>query len=52
MAKPIRSTPKLSGNDASDFIRKMICLERTKISNKDKELVEQVKKNSIFFKVY
>jgi len=26
MAKPIRSTPKLSGNDASDFIRKMICL--------------------------
>jgi hypothetical protein len=52
MAKPIRSTPKLSGGDASNFIRKMISLEKTPINDKDKEFVEQIKKNSIFFKVY
>jgi len=51
MAKPIRSTPKLSGNDALKFIKKMISLERTPIDIKDKELVKQVEKNSIFFKV-
>jgi len=52
MAKPIRATPKLSGKDATRFINKMICLEKSKVSKADKELAKQIEANSKFFKIY
>jgi len=52
MAKPIRSTPELRGQEAENFIKRMVCIERASISKKDKELVEDLKVNAKFFKVY
>jgi len=51
MAKPIRATPELKGEDADNFLRKMILVENSPITNQDKELVRQIESNSQFFKV-
>ena len=51
MAKPIRATPELKGEDADKFLRKMILVEKSPITNQDKELVRQIESNSQFFKV-
>ena len=52
MAKPIRATPELKGQEANNFIEKMIYIENTPISKKDKSLVDDLKANVKFFKVY
>jgi len=50
MAKPIRATPELKGEDADNFLRKMILVEKSPITKQDKELVKQIALNSQFFK--
>jgi len=49
MAKPIRATPSISGEDAEKFIRKMILVDRSQINRQDKEIAEDIEKNSKFF---
>ena len=49
MAKPIRATPELRGEEANRFLRKMAEIERTGISEVDRKLAEAVKSNSKFF---
>ena len=51
MAKPIRATPELKGESADIFLKKMISVERTRISKKDQELSNQIKENLEFFNV-
>ena len=51
MAKPIRSTPTLVGEEANKFLERMIVVENSPISKTDKELAEQIKANSRFFKI-
>ncbi len=52
MAKPIRATPELKGEEADRFITKMISVERSKLTKIDKELIERISLNSKYFKVY
>jgi hypothetical protein len=52
MAKPIRATPKLRGEDANKFVNRMIIIETSRITERDKELAKQIKSNSKFFKAY
>ena len=51
MAKPIRATPELKGEDAKKFIKKMILLEKAKINKVDKELAKQIEVNSRLFMI-
>ena len=52
MAKPIRSTPELKGEEADKFLKKMLQLEKTRISDVDKKLAQEIELNSKFFKSY
>lgn len=52
MAKPIRSTPELKGEEADKFLKKMLQLENTRISIIDKEFAQEIELNSKFFKTY
>jgi len=49
MAKPIRATPELRGEEANKFLEKMAEVEKTGISNVDRKLAQAVKSNSKFF---
>lgn len=49
MAKPIRATPELRGEEANEFLRKMAEVEKTGISEIDRKLAMAVKSNSRFF---
>ena len=49
MAKPIRATPTISGEDAEKFISKMISIDRSKITKQDRKIAEEILKNSKFF---
>ena len=42
MAKPIRATPELRGEDAKNFVKKMIQAEKTKITKEEIELAEAI----------
>lgn len=42
MAKPIRATPELRGEEAKNFVRKMIRAEKTKITKKEIELAKSI----------
>lgn len=45
MAKPIRATPELTGEEADKFLRKMIKVERAKITPEQKMLAKELEKN-------
>ena len=49
MAKPIRSTPELSGEEADKFLKKMIILERARLSSYQKILAKEIEKNMRLF---
>ena len=49
MAKPIRATPTLRGEEAKTFIEAMIQREKSSISETDRWLNENIKKNRSFF---
>ena len=42
MAKPIRATPELRGQEAKNFVEKMLHTEKTKITKKEIELAEAI----------
>jgi len=42
MAKPIKATPDLVGEEANRFLRKMIEIEKSKITKRDRELADNV----------
>ena len=52
MAKPIRATPTLRGEDAEIFVREMIKRENAPISNIDKILYAHVNKNRKYFESF
>jgi hypothetical protein len=45
MAKPIRATPELTGEEANEFLRKMIKVERAKMTQEQKRLAKEIEKN-------
>lgn len=45
MAKPIKSTPELSGKEADEFLRKMIKVEQSRVTLRQKKLLEEIEKN-------
>lgn len=45
MAKPIKSTPELTGEEANKFLEKMIKIERSKITIKQKSLAKEIERN-------
>lgn len=45
MAKPIKSTPELNGEEANKFLRKMLNVEKSRITLKQKEFAKQIKAN-------
>jgi len=45
MAKPIKSTPELVGEEADNFLRKMIQVEESRITEKQKLLAKEIKRN-------
>ena len=45
MAKPIRATPTLSGNEANIFLEKMIKIEDSRITFKQKRVAKEIKEN-------
>jgi len=49
MAKPIRATPTLKGEDAERFVKLMLKKQTSQISKLDKELYRQIAKNRILF---
>lgn len=52
MAKPIRATPQLRGEEVEKFIRQMIAVDRSKITKVDETLAREVQQNSPFFIVH
>ncbi len=52
MAKPIRATPTLKGEEARQFVEMMIKREKSPISKIDKTLYGQVNKNRKFFESF
>ncbi len=52
MAKPIRATPTLRGEDAERFVREMIKRENAPISNLDKVLYADVNRNRKHFESF
>lgn len=52
MAKPIRATPTLRGEDAQRFVQEMIKRENAPISNIDKVLYAHVNKNRKYFESF
>jgi len=52
MAKPIRATPTLVGEQAVDFIQTMRRRERsTRLTNSDKEFIKIIDKNKKLFSI-
>ncbi len=45
MAKPIKSTPELSGEEANKFLEKMLRVERSRITSRQKEFVKEIEEN-------
>lgn len=45
MAKPIKSTPELSGEEANKFLERMIKVENSKITLKQRELSREIERN-------
>ena len=45
MAKPIKSTPELAGEEADKFLEKMLEVERAKIKSKQKLFAKEIEKN-------
>jgi len=45
MAKPIRSTPELTGVEADRFLEKMIQIEQSKTTIKQKSFAKEIEKN-------
>jgi Fe2+ or Zn2+ uptake regulation protein len=45
MAKPIKSTPTLEGEEADKFIEKMLTVEESKITAQQKKIIERIKQN-------
>lgn len=52
MAKPIRATPELKGEEASKFIEKMHRFERAPINSVDKAILSRVKSKSDYFESF
>lgn len=52
MAKPIRATPTLRGEEAENFVKQMIKREKSPISNIDKALFADVAKNKKYFESF
>ena len=42
MAKPIRATPELRGQEAKSFVKKMLRTEKTKITQKEIQLAKAI----------
>lgn len=45
MAKPIKSTPELNGEEADKFLRKMMKVEESRITQKQKDFARDIQKN-------
>lgn len=45
MAKPIKSTPELTGEEANEFLKKMMRIEQSKITTKQKTFAKEIEKN-------
>lgn len=45
MAKPIKSTPELTGDEANKFLERMIKVENSKITAKQRCLREEMEQN-------
>lgn len=45
MAKPIRSTPELTGEEADKFLEKMIKVEESRITENQKIFAKEIEKN-------
>lgn len=45
MAKPIKSTPELTGEEADKFLRRMITVERTKVTPEQKRFAREMERN-------
>lgn len=45
MAKPIKSTPVLNGEEANAFLKKMLEVERTRITLRQKQFAKEIKEN-------
>lgn len=45
MAKPIKATPELTGEEADKFLRKMIEVERAKVTQEQKRFAQEIEKN-------
>ena len=45
MAKPIKSVQTLTGSEADLFLKKMIFVERSKVTLERKKMAEDIKKN-------
>ncbi len=52
MAKPIRATPTLRGEEAEQFVRDMIKRENAPVSSRDRILFAQVNKNRKYFESF
>ncbi len=52
MAKPIRATPTLRGEEAEHFVREMIKRENSPISAADRALYANVNRNRKYFESF
>lgn len=49
MAKPIRATPELRGDEANKFLDRMISVERAGMSRVDRKFAKEIAENTKFF---
>lgn len=52
MAKPIRATPTLRGEDAERFVKRMLKKETSAISKTDKALYADINRNRRYFESF
>lgn len=52
MAKPIRATPELKGEEAGKFITRMHRFERAPINSIDKAILSRVKSKANYFESF
>lgn len=45
MAKPIKSTPELTGEEADNFLKKMLAVERSRVTVKQKQFAKEMQEN-------
>ncbi len=45
MAKPIKSTPELSGEEANEFLKKMLKMEESKITREQIQFSKEIEQN-------